>query len=60
MMAPGYEDPTSTGYEYIFNGEPIIYVRAYAYEEYLTEIPKKLEPVWLKGRKNKKDNFKLK
>lgn len=59
-MAPlSFEDTTSTGYE--FYGETnIVYVRAYSYTEYLTEKPKKLEPIWLKGRKNKKDNFKLK
>ena len=52
-----YLYPDSTGYEY-FREVRIIYFRAYDHQE--IEVIKKPEPVWLKGRKNKKDNFKLK
>lgn len=61
-MAPDDHNNTdSTGYECIFNNEPIIYVNIPAvYYEEPHQPKEKLKPIWLKGRKNKRDNFKLK
>lgn len=51
------DDPDSTGYEY-FRDAVIVYTMTYELQK--IEIIQKPEPVWLKGRKNKRDNFKLK
>lgn len=52
-----YQYTDSTGYEY-FREAIVIYFRAYEHQR--VNIIQKPEPAWLKGRKNKRDNFKLK
>ncbi len=51
------QNPNQTGYEY-FNEAVAIYFRAYEFTK--AEVIQKPDPIWLKGRKNKRDNFKLK
>ncbi len=58
MVLDRLENPDPTGYEYIFNSKPIIYVNIPAI--YYEDKPlTKIEPFYLKKRKNKRDNFKL-
>ena len=57
MVHVNNQNPNQTGYEY-FNEAVAIYFRAYEFTK--AEVIQKPDPIWLKGRKNKRDNFKLK
>lgn len=62
LMAPyDYENPNSTGYEYFNPNSTVIrYASTGTYREIEIIQKSKIQPIWLKGRKNKRDNFKLK
>jgi len=58
-MAPADDDSDSTGYEY-FRETRVIYIRTYEVQKIDVAKESKVNPIWLKGRKNKRDNFKFK
>jgi len=58
-MAHDDDDHDSTGYEY-FRETRVIYIRMYEVQKIDVAKESKINPIWLKGRKNKRDKFKLK
>ena len=59
MAHDNHQNPDQTGYEY-FNEAIVVWTRAYALTRTYCIKESKPDPIWLKGRKNKRDNFKLK
>ena len=59
MAILNFDSPDSTGHEF-FKRKVATCIYAFTRNETKIEVTKENKPIWLSGRKNKRDNFKLK